>query len=155
MSAFLLRAARPDDVVKLAELDSACFGNPWPAAVWAQEVSRELAAVIVALSPDPLVGLVGASCTWLVAEEAHLLRIATAPTFRGRGVGSDLLAAAVGSARDAGCTTMLLEVARRNRAAVALYDRRGFHTVGERKGYYATPPDDALIMRLSLTEGVQ
>ena len=150
MSALALRAAEPHDVPALAELDASCFGNPWSEKIWAQEVARDLAVVTVAIGRDPLVGMVGASCVWVVADEAHLLRIATRPTYRGRGAGSDLLAAALVSARAAGCATMILEVARRNRAAVALYERRGFAVVGERKGYYATPPDDALLMRRSL-----
>ena len=150
MSVVALRPARATDVPALADLDSACFGNPWAAEIWAQEVLRDLASVTVAMSLDPLVGLVGASCVWLVADEAHLLRVATRPTYRGRGVGRDLLEAAFVSARAAGCKTMLLEVARRNRAALAVYERTGFAIVGERKGYYATPPDDALLMRRAL-----
>ncbi len=146
----MLRPAVAADVPTLAELDAACFGNPWSDSIWAQEVARDVAEVTVALSHDPLVGLVGASCVWQVADEAHLLRIATRPTFRGRGVARDLLEAALVSARAAGCVSMLLEVARRNRAALALYDRTGFSVVGERKGYYATPPDDALLMRRDL-----
>lgn len=153
MSSVVLRPAAAADVVTLAELDVACFGNPWSVEIWAQEVARDLASVTVALSQDPLVGVVGASCVWMVADESHLLRISTRPTYRGRGVARDLLEAAFVSARAAGCVSMLLEVARRNRAALSLYDRTGFSVVGERKGYYATPPDDALLMRRGLSSG--
>ena len=150
MSPVALRPATSADVPGLAELDAASFGNPWPADIWMQEVERDLAHVTVAIAHDPLLGLVGSSCLWVVREEAHLLRIATRPTFRGRGIGRDLLEDAFVSARAAGCSTMLLEVARRNRAALALYERAGFQIIGERKGYYTTPPDDALLMRRSL-----
>lgn len=147
MTGAVLRPANVADVPVLAELDAACFGNPWASEVWASEVCRDVAVVTLAMSHDPLVGVVGASCVWMVAGEAHLLRIATRPTYRGRGVGRDLLEASFVSARAGGCATMLLEVARRNRAALSLYRRTGFSIVGERKGYYATPPDDALLMR--------
>lgn len=152
VSAVGLRPARRTDVAALTELDHACFGNPWSLEIWGQEVARDLASVMIATSLDPLVGVVGSSCVWLVADEAHLLRIATRPTYRGRGVGRDLLEGAIVSARAAGCTSMVLEVARRNRSAIRLYQRSRFTVVGERKGYYATPPDDALLMRLPLDD---
>jgi [ribosomal protein S18]-alanine N-acetyltransferase len=34
-----------------------------------------------------------------------------------------------------------------NTAAQRLYARRGFQVVGRRRGYYAEPPEDALVLR--------
>ena len=79
-----LRQAGPDDVDRLAALDEECFGTPWSRDVWVQEVTRPFAQVVIAehdeLRPatvpdDRFHGLVGASCLWVVGDEAHLLRL--------------------------------------------------------------------------------
>jgi ribosomal-protein-alanine N-acetyltransferase len=61
-----------------------------------------------------------------------------------------LLRALLDEASAAGCVHALLEVAAGNAPAVALYETFGFRAVGRRKGYYAHPPDDALVMHRSL-----
>lgn len=145
-----LRRAGPGDVSRLAALDRACFGNPWAPEVWNAEVARDVAVVTI-VEDGPAAPLLAASCLWIVADEAHLLRLATAPAVRGRGFGRDLLTDALSRARGAGCRAMILEVARGNLAAVGLYRRAGFVVVGVRQGYYAAPPDDALVMQRPLS----
>jgi RimJ/RimL family protein N-acetyltransferase len=61
---------------------------------------------------------------WLVADEVHLLAIATHPDARRRGVAAALMAHLVEAARDARVIT--LEVRASNRPAIALYERFGF-----------------------------
>ena len=41
---------------------------------------------------------------------------------------------------------LTLEVRESNAAAVALYEKHGFHRVGLRRNYYERPKEDALIM---------
>ena len=55
-------------------------------------------------------------------------------------------------ARTVGGRQMFLEVRPSNVAALALYARAGFETIGRRKGYYpaADGREDALVMRLPL-----
>ena len=81
--------------------------------------------------------------------EAEILTLAVAPAARGKGLGHELLQAAIGKARALGADTMFLEVGADNPAALALYARSGFVKVGGRKGYYRGR--DALVLRLPLT----
>jgi ribosomal-protein-alanine N-acetyltransferase len=145
-----LRRATTDDLDALVAIERACFGNPWSREIWIDELVRDLAYVEVACEDG---GVVALACSWIVADEAHLMRIATLPHRRGRGLARALLGAALARARGAGCENMLLEVARGNADAVRLYRDTGFEVVGERLGYYASPPDDALIMRVALRAG--
>jgi ribosomal-protein-alanine N-acetyltransferase len=70
------------------------------------------------------------------ADEAEILTIATAPAWRGYGVGGELLAEHLRQAKQQGVKTMFLEVDPDNAPAMALYKRFGFAKVGERGGYY-------------------
>lgn len=141
------RPATSTDLPALAALDAECFGNPWSRQVYAEELDRPLARVRVLEAAGVVVGL---SCAWIVADEAHLLRIATATHARRRGLGRVLLQTVLDDARTLGCQHVLLEVAAGNAPAVGLYEAFGFRPIGRRKGYYAHPPDDALVMRRSL-----
>jgi ribosomal-protein-alanine acetyltransferase len=149
--AWWLRPATSRDLDAIERIEVTSFGNPWPADVYAQEIERDVGHVDVAQSTQGEV--IGVSCVWCVAGESHLLRIATAPAYRGVGVGRDLLAAAIARARDAACESMTLEVASSNAAAVQLYVQAGFCVIGRREGYYRAPPDDALVMRVQLSAG--
>ena len=81
---------------------------------------------------------------------ADLLTIATVPAARGRGLASRMLAELVGTARRTGCTDVLLEVRQSNESAQRLYARHGFVPIGRRRRYYQAPPEDAVVMRLTL-----
>ena len=81
---------------------------------------------------------------------ADLLTIATIPSARGRGIASLMLIELVSTAREVGCPDVLLEVRQSNEAAQRLYARHGFVTIGRRRRYYQAPPEDAVVMRLTL-----
>ena len=81
---------------------------------------------------------------------ADLLTIATVPAARGRGIASLMLTELVSTAREVSCPDALLEVRQSNEAAQRLYARHGFVPIGRRRRYYQAPPEDAVVMRLTL-----
>ena len=81
---------------------------------------------------------------------ADLLTIATGPAARGRGIASLMLTELVSTAREVSCPDVLLEVRQSNEAAQRLYARHGFVPIGRRRRYYQAPPEDAVVMRLTL-----
>jgi ribosomal protein S18 acetylase RimI-like enzyme len=72
---------------------------------------------------------------------ARLYSIAVDPAMRGRGLGAALLVAAEQAARRDGADWMSLEVRQSNRAAVALYESRGYRRTAGLPGYYADGAD--------------
>lgn len=147
-----VRDATALDLDAIAAIEASCFpAAPWPRETFADELLRPLARVLVASRRTTGSRVLGFSCTWHVADEAHLLRIAIAPSLQRSGIGRELLARVIADARAAACAQLDLEVARGNTAAVAFYRAAGFVEIGERKQYYRAPPDDALVLRLSLT----
>ena len=81
--------------------------------------------------------------------DLHILKVATLPVFRRRGLGRRLMLLAEEHAiRQAG-ETLTLEVRMNNGAAIAMYETMGYEHVGIRPGYY-TDGSDALVMTKSI-----
>ena len=83
---------------------------------------------------------------------ADVLTIAVAADCWGRGIGSALLEALVGTARRRRCAEVFLEVREDNPRARGLYLRRGFVEIGVRRGYYQPANVDAIVMRKDLEQ---
>lgn len=77
--------------------------------------------------------------SWHVADELHVLNVATAPPHRRRGFARALIDTALAYAKDQRVRHVLLEVRRSNRGAILLYRSVGFYAMGVRVRYY---PDD-------------
>jgi ribosomal-protein-alanine N-acetyltransferase len=93
--------------------------------------------------------VVGYLLAWHVADELHILQVATAKPVRRQGIGARLVDAAMAYASREGVRLVLLEVRRSNIAAIALYRRAGFAVDRLRKGYYSNG-EDALEMAVEL-----
>jgi ribosomal-protein-alanine N-acetyltransferase len=108
--------------------------RPWSRLWVAREDGRSVVAFAVA---------------WHVADELHVLNIATHVERRRRGIGRALLNEVVQYGRRRRVRHVLLEVRRSNHPAIALYRRVGFFAMGVRARYY--PDDeDAVEMVLAL-----
>lgn len=112
------------------------FGRPW-AEVWLARA-------------DPDGGAVAFLVTWRVADEIHVIDIASDPRFRRRGAARALLVAAIGCARAGRARLLVLEVRASNHPAIALYRSEGFEVARVRRDYYTDPCEDALEMLLVL-----
>ncbi len=115
--------------------------------MFAEELSREHGLVVVARSNE---GILAFIVYWWVAEELSILNVVTAPAHRRSGLAARLLEHTVAQAHRLRCKRIMLEVRRSNQPAIRLYRKYGFRPIGVRAGYYASPPDDALVMRLTL-----
>lgn len=71
-----------------------------------------------------------------VLDEAEIITLAVHPDQRRKGMAMTLLADAERALRAKGITRLFLEVAEDNQAALALYQKTQFQTIGRRKGYY-------------------
>lgn len=81
-----------------------------------------------------------------VADEAELIKIATAARCRRRGVACALLERLHKHLRADSVICVHLEVSQHNIAAIALYTRLGYVRTGLRRNYYGQG-DDAFIMQ--------
>ncbi|MEW6673751.1 MAG: ribosomal protein S18-alanine N-acetyltransferase [Thermodesulfobacteriota bacterium] len=88
----------------------------------------------------------------LAADEMHILKIAVAPEWRGRGTAVALMEKSLELADSRGCCAAYLEVRPANTAAVGLYRKLGFDVIGKRTNYYSETGEDALVMCKHLRE---
>jgi ribosomal-protein-alanine N-acetyltransferase len=83
---------------------------------------------------------------WAILEEAHITVLAIHPDYQKQGLGQALLLALLVLAWKRGLEWATLEVRASNQAAIALYKKFGFETVGHRRKYYQDTGEDALIL---------
>ena len=138
-AAFHVRPARDDDRLPLAVLFAAVaeerdgIATEPPVDVEARAASWTLEGSLVAVAGDEVVGSIH------VDRSRHgfgEIGMAVARDWRGRGVGSALLAAAIEWARERGLHKLSLAVFAHNEAAIALYRKFGFVEEGRRVKHY-------------------
>jgi [ribosomal protein S18]-alanine N-acetyltransferase len=138
-----------DDIDAIMEIERLSFSAPWSRDAIDEELARAWARIDVVR--DEADGTVTAFANyWLVADELHILNLATHPRERRRGHATRLLAHMIDVARRQPCRLMTLEVRRSNAAAQRLYRRFAFRAVGVRPNYYAEDQEDAIVMLLEL-----
>ncbi len=91
-----------------------------------------------------------AVATWLRQEAAEIESLVVEQGYRRRGIGTALVAACKDWAAKAGAASIRLEVRASNVAALGLYHRHGFTSIGLRRAYYTAPVEDALLLEAPL-----
>ncbi len=108
--------------------------QPWSEAQFWSELAADDRMLFAALVDDELAGYADLR---IAADEAEILNIAVQTSRQKQGIGTSLLMSMMAAARDAQVSKLLLEVRVGNDDAIALYERNGFRTVGQRPNYYA------------------
>ena len=124
----------------IAALEKEAFVHPWSEQAL-ELLCTDAALGFVLLDGARAVCYGGMMC---VAGEGQITNIATAPDCRGRGLGSIVMAALLGKARELGLFEVSLEVRESN--ALALYEKFGFKVAGKRPRFYQNPTETALVM---------
>ncbi len=141
------------DLAAVVTLDAAIPHGPlWSEEQLRGELARSWARLWVVREDAETASVVQAFlCAWLVADELHILNVATAVDQRRRGHGRALLRHALDFAAAHQVRMLLLEVRRSNSAAIGLYRAFGFTAMGVRARYYSDG-EDAVEMVLRLDE---
>ena len=137
------REMKPEDADAVEAVEKASFSVPWSRKSFWEEAANERTCYLLALDGDQVVGYAG---TWILDDEAQITNVAVAPAYRGKKVGSELMAELIREAKKRGATRMTLEVRPSNTAALALYEKYGFKDCGRRPHYYLDNGEDAVIM---------
>lgn len=142
-----------DHLDQVADLERICFSAPWSRNMLAEELDNACAAFLVAL--DHAGAVVGYAGLQVILDEGYITNVAVRPEYRKQGVASRLLQVFVDFALGNSLAFLTLEVRPSNTAAIVLYGRHGFRTVGRRKNYYEHSREDALIMTREFTNGTE
>lgn len=146
-----LRKMTLADLPAVMAIEHQAFSNPWSTEMVKKELTQDWSTVLVLEESSPSGWQLRAfAIFWLVADEVHVLNVATDQLVRRRGFGRKVMDAVLSTGRAQKCTLATLEVRRSNEAAIKLYTSLGFRAVGMRPSYYQDNREDAVIMILDL-----
>src|SRR2546422_1075561 len=91
-----LRPLTEADLPTVLAIEQSAFPLPWTRASFLHELHNPHGRLLVAEWQGRVIGYF---CSWLVADEVHILRVAVHPDHRQRGVGRLLLRATLAEAR--------------------------------------------------------
>lgn len=133
------------DVDLVVALEQQAYGSHhWSKDSFLEELSNELAKYYSVFNEKG--ELVAYAGCWQILEEAHITNIAVSPDYRRLHIGEALLSTIIDSCFQNMVKYITLEVRVGNRAAISLYEKYMFKSLGIRKGYYQDNNEDALIM---------
>jgi [ribosomal protein S18]-alanine N-acetyltransferase len=135
-----LRSYRPSDFETLYRIDQVCF--PEGIAYGRFEMKVYLRAAgshcLIAEAAGQIAGFILAE---LAPDEGHIITLDVLEDCRRQGIGSLLLAAVEQEAASRGGMRMVLETATTNKAAIALWKKRGYRQFVTIEGYYGRGRD--------------
>jgi ribosomal protein S18 acetylase RimI-like enzyme len=158
---FVVRPAAVDDARATAELfaavaqerDGIATEPPVDIDERAAQFARTVSGSVVAVAGGQVIGMLHVEATRHGFGEIGML---VDRDWRGRGVGSALMRAAIGLAREQGLHKLSLEVFAHNTGAIALYRKCGFVEEGRRIRQYRRASGelwDSIVMGLALEAG--
>lgn len=138
-----------EDIADIALIEKACFSSPWSTDSLRSELINEGAHFFTAKRNGIIAGYMGMH---IVLDECYIANVAVRPTFRRKGIADALLDSAEITARKKNCSFISLEVRVSNSPAIKLYEKHGYISMGERKNFYSSPIENALIMTKTFSE---
>lgn len=126
-----------------AELERACFSDPWSEEMIREELGTGLSTYLAAEDGDTFLGYIGMQ---QILDEGYITNVAVEPRYRRYGVGTRLVEELIDLAKAQDLRFVSLEVRVSNAPAIQLYERFGFTQAGRRRDYYRNPVEDAFIM---------
>lgn len=133
------------DIEQVMAIEAEAYGeHHWSKESFFNELSNELAKYYCVFNTDGEV--IGYAGSWEILEETHITNIAVSKKYRRNHIGEALLVRIIEECKKNLVKYITLEVRVSNEAAIGLYEKYGFHSLGTRKGYYQDNNEDALIM---------
>ena len=142
---FNLRIMLSDDLEQVLRIEQHTQLVPWSRLAFEESLSRDDDCRVL-VSGNRIVAFYVISH---VASETHILNLAVAPLFQGRGLGHMLLDAVVAAAERENSERIFLEVRSSNDTARSLYAKWQFRELSIRQNYYRAANrqrEDAVVM---------
>lgn len=140
---FQLRLMEESHLDQVAEIEKRIFSEPWSRKGFADSLRSPDTCYVAAV----VSGRVAGYCGFLQSfDEADITNMAVDEPYRGIGVGKRMLEELMKRGKSRGVSRFTLEVRVSNEAAIRLYEKLGFFTVGVRKNFYSKPTEDGAIM---------
>ena len=137
-----------DDLSMVSDIERRSYEFPWSHGVFRDCLLAGYHCVV--LERDGRVA--GYGILSIAAGEAHILNLCVDPNYRSLGYGEQVLDAILARSRAANVREIFLEVRPSNVTALALYRKKGFHSVARRPAYYQASEgrEDAAVLAKKL-----
>lgn len=137
------RRMEEKDIEEVSRIEEETFSMPWSPASFREMLKSGSTFYAVAEEEGRVLG----SCGVLqVLEEGNITNVVVEKKYRGRGIGTALLAFLMEEGKKQGISAYTLEVRVSNGEAIHVYEKLGFVSEGIRKNFYEKPKEDAVIM---------
>ncbi|KMZ52810.1 ribosomal protein S18-alanine N-acetyltransferase [Dorea sp. D27] len=140
---FTVRQIEESDIEKIAALEQQIFPDGWSHEAVRDTYRQDNSVLFGAFDSGKLIGYL---IVYYVLDEGEIARIAVEKGSRRQGAAGHMLLKLENFCEEKGITKLMLEVRESNEAAAAFYKDYGFEEDGIRKGYYADPAEDAVLM---------
>ncbi len=148
------------DVEQVKKLELECKLSPWSLEDYTNEIKRESSISLVAKKGDLITGFAIArlvmSGVGTIADnkfnELELCNIAVKTEFRNLGIGRELMRCLLSNQKAEHVSEAWLELRKSNHAAAYFYKELGFANAYSRKRFYRAPAEDAVVMRLTVSD---
>ncbi len=138
-----IRRMEEQDIPAVARMEQQLFSSPWSEKSFHEALGQDV-LFLVAARQDMPVGYCGMYCS---QEEGEITNVAVLDAFQGQGIGRRMLGELLRQASVRGIRRVFLEVRVSNSKAIRLYESLGFQNCGIRKGFYAFPREDGMVMQ--------
>ena len=140
-----IQSMQKSDLDSVINIEEKAYGeHHWSKDSFMNELSNDLARYYSVFNEqEELIGYAGC---WQILEEVHITNVAVSPEYRRKKIGEALLKQIIDDCYKNKAKYITLEVRVSNKAAISLYEKYGFKSLGVRKGYYQNNNEDALIM---------
>ena len=143
MHNFLVEQLTFEKIGEAAELDRLCFSLPWSKKSFEMLCDGKNVGFVAVDENGRVVAYGG---MLVVLDEGQITNIAVHPDFRRQGLGKKIVLALLEYAKKNALVSISLEVRESNGAAISLYEKLGFVSVGIRKNFYSLPTENAIVM---------
>ena len=135
------------DIPSLVEIENESFSFPFKEQDFINLYESNFSNVLVAKKDNVVLGYVS---FMVLVDECQILNFATKNEFKRQGVAKSVMDALLEYCKNSRICKIFLEVRVSNEAAIALYEKYGFSSVGISKNHFSSPREDAILMNLEL-----
>lgn len=140
----VFRKATLNDIDQILKFDSLNDIPLFNSQNLKEEISNKLNYSIVAIINNQIVAY---STVSVLYDNADLLYISVHKDFRRIGIADNIIIILIDKLKQLKVKNILLEVRESNLSAIALYMKHGFIKIFERKNYYTSPYESAIIFK--------
>lgn len=134
---------REKAVHDIAVLEKRIFSDAWSERGIRETLEQNNVIVLGTWDEYCMIGYV---ILYYVLDEGEIARIAVDAEYRRQGAAGRLMQCLQKKCEEKGIKRIMLDVRIGNNPAITFYQAQGFEKDGIRRGYYANPTEDALLM---------